>query len=98
MTEKILATISVCESPGFFITAEFSRTGEGMPDGIAAFIAAKLTLIREGSTVRKFVFQEGEWRIIFTFFPTDRVVEERYALKNKVMKRRSQKNDIDDAQ
>ena len=28
--------------------------------------------------------KEGEWRLIFTFFPTDSVVDERYALKNKV--------------
>lgn len=28
--------------------------------------------------------QKEEWRLFFTFFPTDKVVDERYALKNKV--------------
>ena len=32
----------------------------------------------------EFVYTEGGWRLFFTFFPTDKVVDERYALKNKV--------------
>jgi hypothetical protein len=40
-----------------------------------------------GTRSRRFVFQEGEWRIYLTFFPTDEVVDERYALKNKVVSR-----------
>ena len=42
-------------------------------------------LIEQGTNVRKFIYQKEDWRIIFTFFPTDRVVDEKYALKNKVL-------------
>ena len=85
MTEEILQQISEIPTPGFFVTAEFSRTGQEIPSGIGTFILQKLEIIRQGSPARKFVWQTGAWRIIFTFFPTDRVVDERYALKNKVL-------------
>ena len=75
------------QTPGFFVTAEVQRMGSVMPDGLEAFIHSKLSLIRGGLATRRFVFQEGEWRILLTFFPTDRVVDERYALKNKVLSR-----------
>ncbi|RHM87403.1 hypothetical protein DWZ35_23585, partial [Bacteroides caccae] len=45
----------------------------------------KYEIILRGANGRKFVYHKGEWRLIFTFFPTDRVVDERYALKNKVL-------------
>lgn len=85
MTDEILRLIGEIPTPGFFVTAEFSRTGQETPTGIETFVLQKFEAIRQGSTARKFVWQIGEWRIIFTFFPTDRVVEERYALKNKVL-------------
>ena len=44
----------------------------------------KYQAILHGANGRKFVYTEGEWRLVFTFFPTDKVVDERYALKNKV--------------
>lgn len=84
MTEEILRLISEIPTRGFFVTAEFSRVGTEVPPGMEAFILGKLKVIAQGSQVRKFVWQTGEWRIIFTFFPTDRVVDEKYALKNKV--------------
>ena len=87
MQEQIWKYIAQMPTPGFFITAEMQRTGEVMPEGLKAFIQQKLRLIKEGIGARRFVFQEGEWRIILTFFPTDRVVDERYALKNKVVSR-----------
>lgn len=74
-------------TPGFFITAEFQKTGNRFPEGMEAFVYRKLELIREGIGSRRFVYQEGEWRIYITFFPTDEVVDERYALKNKVVSR-----------
>lgn len=86
--EQILNLVSEISTPGFFVTAECSRIGKELPLGIERFILEKLEAIREGSKSRKFVFQQGAWRILFTFFPTDSVVEERYALKNKGMKRR----------
>ena len=75
------------ETPGFFITAEIHRKGEEFPAGIEEFIGQKLKLIQEGIGSRRFVFQEEGWRIYLTFFPTTEVVDERYALKNKVVSR-----------
>lgn len=85
MTEEILRLISEIPTPSFFVTAEFSQVGAEVPSGMEAFIFRKLEVIAQGSQARKFVWQTGEWRVIFTFFPTDRVVDEKYALKNKVL-------------
>lgn len=87
MQEQIWKYIAQMPTPGFFITAEMQRTGEVMPEGLESFIHQKMKQIKEGIGARRFVFQEGEWRIYLTFFPTDRVVDERYALKNKVVSR-----------
>ena len=87
MEEQVWKHIAGMDTPGFFITAEMQRTGNVMPEGLDAFIWKKLELIREGIRSRRFVFQEGEWRIYLTFFPTTEVVDERYALKNKVVSR-----------
>ena len=74
-------------TPGFFITAEIVRLDEAMPMKLEAFIQGKLAQINQGISARRFVFCEGEWRIYLTFFPTTEVVDERYALKNKVVAR-----------
>ena len=87
MEEQIWEYIAGIDTPGFFITAEMQRMGSVMPEGLDAFIRKKLELIRKGIGSRRFVFQEGEWRIYLTFFPTNKVVDERYALKNKVVSR-----------
>ena len=87
MEEQIWKHIAGMDTPGFFITAEMQRMGSVMPEGLDAFIRKKLELIRKGIGSRRFVFQEGEWRIYLTFFPTNEVVDERYALKNKVVSR-----------
>lgn len=75
------------QTPGFFVTAEMQRAGNSFPEGLEAFVSQRLEAIRKGTRSRRFVFQEGEWRIYLTFFPTDEVVDERYALKNKVVSR-----------
>ena len=75
------------DTPSFFITAEIHRKGEVFPVGLEEFVDRKLKLIQEGIGSRRFVFQEGEWRIYLTFFPTTEVVDECYALKNKVVSR-----------
>ena len=75
------------DTPSFFITAEIHRKGEVFPAGLEEFVDRKLKLIQEGIGSRRFVFQEREWRIYLTFFPTTEVVDERYALKNKVVSR-----------
>ena len=87
MQEQIWRDIASMQTPGFFITAEMQRVGNAMPEGLETFVLQKLEAIRNGVRSRRFVFREGEWRIYLTFFPTDRVVDERYALKNKVVSR-----------
>ena len=87
MEEQIWEYIAGMDTPGFFITAEMQRMGSVMPEGLDAFIRKKMELIRKGIGSRRFVFREGEWRIYLTFFPTIEVVDERYALKNKVVSR-----------
>ena len=69
MQEQIWKHITEIQTPGFFITAEMQRVGCVMPEGLKAFICKKLASIQEGVRARRFVFQEGEWRIILTFFP-----------------------------
>ena len=87
MQERIWKDIASMQTPGFFVTAEMQRAGNSFPEGLEAFVSQKLEAIRNGTRSRRFVFQEGEWRIYLTFFPTDEVVDERYALKNKVVSR-----------
>ena len=87
MQERIWKDIAAMHTPGFFVTAEMQRAGNSLPEGLEAFVSQKLEAIRKGTRSRRFVFQEGEWRIYLTFFPTDEVVDERYALKNKVVSR-----------
>ena len=87
MQERIWKHIAAMQTPGFFVTAEMQRVGNSFPEGLEAFVSQKLEAIRKGTRSRRFVFQEGEWRIYLTFFPTDEVVDERYALKNKVVSR-----------
>jgi len=87
MEEQIWRKIASMHTDGFFITAEMHRTGKGMPQGLETFIHKKLEMIQQGLGTRRFVFQEGEWRIYLTFFPMNEVVDERYALKNKVVSR-----------
>lgn len=93
MRDEILKLVAGIPTPGFFVTVEFVNILADFPEGIGEFILQKLSLIRSGAAARKFVFTEGKWRLYFTFFPTDRVVEEKYALKNQVFKTRSRFNE-----
>ena len=87
MEELIWKAIAGMHTPGFFITAEIVRTDESMPMGLEGFIQGKLALINQGISARRFAFCEGNWRMYLTFFPTTEVVDDRYALKNKVISR-----------
>ena len=78
VTDRIFQNVAELSVPNFFITVEFSVMGN------ESFVREKYQAILHGANGRKFVYTEGEWRLIFTFFPTDKVVDERYALKNKV--------------
>lgn len=84
LNDQIFQLVADIPVPNFFITVEFTSSGEEMPTGIELFIKEKYQAILQGVTARKFIYQESKWRLIFTFFPTDSVVDERYALKNKV--------------
>lgn len=85
LSDNIFQTVAHVSVPHFFITVEFSAMGSEMPRFIEAFLKEKHKAILEGATGRKFVYREEGWRLIFTFFPTDKVVDEKYALKNKVL-------------
>lgn len=85
LSDNIFQAVAHVSVPHFFITVEFSAMGSEMPRFIEAFLKEKHKAILEGATGRKFVYREGDWRLIFTFFPTDKVVDEKYALKNKVL-------------
>ena len=78
--DRIFQEVAGISIPHFFITVEFSAMGCEMPERIEAFLWEKYEIILRGANGRKFVYHKGEWRLIFTFFPTDRVVDERYAL------------------
>ncbi|MEY8707017.1 hypothetical protein AALK94_06665 [Bacteroides faecichinchillae] len=82
--DQIFQKIAEISIPRFFITVEFSTVGKDMPKHLDAFLWEKYELILHGANGRKFIYREGDWRMILTFFPTDRVVDEHYALKNKV--------------
>lgn len=83
--DSVFQTVAKVNIPHFFITVEFSAMGSKRPQCIEAFLKEKHQAILQGASGRKFVYQEGDWRLIFTFFPTDKVVDEKYALKNKVL-------------
>lgn len=87
MEEYIWQEIEKMSTPGFFITAEIGQRGDDLPKGMVEFIEQKLSQIKLGLQTRRFLYREGGWRIYLTFFPTDCVVDERYALKNKVLLR-----------
>lgn len=86
MTEDILERISKLSTPGFFVTADIIKKSDDRPRDIETFIAQKLSLISSGTSGRKFAFRDSGWQINFTFFPTNKVVDRRYALINKTIK------------
>lgn len=85
-TDDILHLVGEIPLPGFFVTADVTKTSEETPQGIEEFLKEKYTAIQQGVAARKFAYQNAGWRIVFTFYPTDRVVDEKYAMKNKMIK------------
>ena len=79
VTDRIFQNVAELSVPNFFITVEFSVMGNEMPEHIESFVLEKYQAILHGANGRKFVYTEGGWRLFFTFFPTDKVVDERYA-------------------
>lgn len=84
ITDQIFRKVAETSIPHFFITVEFSASGTEMPEHIESFLREKHKVFFVEPAGVNLSIKEGEWRLIFTFFPTDRVVDERYALKNKV--------------
>lgn len=85
-TDEILQLVSEIPLSGFFVTADVTKTSEASPQGIKEFLKEKYKAIQQGIPARKFAYQNAGWRIVFTFYPTDRVVDEKYAMKNKMIK------------
>lgn len=54
-----------------------------MPEHIESFVLENIKLFFMVQTDANLSIQK-EGGVFFTFFPTDKVVDERYALKNKV--------------
>lgn len=86
-TDDILQVIGEIPLRGFFVTADFTKISEETPQGIEEFLKEKYKAIQQGVPARKFAYQNAGWRILFTFYPTDRVVDEKYAMKNKMIKK-----------
>lgn len=86
MKDAIIDRVNDIPTLGFFVTVDFIKTSEYMPKGIEEFILEKLSLIRKGVSGRRFTFEADGWRMHFTFFPTDSVVDPKYAMMNNVVK------------
>ena len=84
MINEILNMVGNLSTPGFFVTVDFTKKAKDFPVGLETFIFEKSERIRQGVKVRKFAYQESGWRIVLTFFPTDQVVDEKYAMKNRM--------------
>ena len=84
MIDEILKEVGEIKVPGFFVTVEFVETAIEAPTGIRDFILRKYKSIKEGAKGRKFSYQTAGWRMHFIFFPTDSVVEPKYAMMNKL--------------
>jgi hypothetical protein len=84
MINAILNRISNLPTPGFFVSVEITKEAKEFPVGLEAFIAEKIERIHQGVKARRFSYQEAGWRMVLTFFPTDRVVDEKYAMKNRM--------------
>lgn len=83
ITEQVFQLVERLNFTNYFITTEFVKIGDSMPNEIESFLNEKYASIKRGASGRKFKFKESNWVLIFTFFPTNEVVDERYALKNK---------------
>lgn len=86
MIEQLLLYISGIHVKDYFIVTDMVKEGETIPDDIEHFLNEKRQLIESGISGRKFKYQNNGWILFFTFYPTTQGVDEKYALKNKVIK------------
>ncbi len=82
LIDSLHALVAKLDFSGYFVAATYRKVGEQLPDDIAYFLEEKYKKIEQGATGRRFVYRGEGWYIFFTFYPTDRVVDEKYAMKN----------------
>ena len=87
-TDSILQLISEIHIPRFFYYRRLPANRRGYSSRNKRLLKEKYDKISHGASGRKFIYQESGWRMAFTFYPTDRVVDEKYAMKNKMIKKR----------
>ncbi len=68
----------------YFILVYCSSLGDEIPTDLPSFLQTNLLRLQQGKKGRRFVFHKGKWRLLFTYYSKSKVVEEAYALKNKV--------------
>lgn len=85
LIDALHAQIAQLVTPAFFVTAECITHGDVLPSDINHFIIDKYKAIVAGMPGRRFSYRAEGWCLYITFFPTDTVVDERFALKNKTM-------------
>ena len=82
MIDELLARVGNLHFSDFFVTALCRKASDKVPSNIEEFLIKKFQLIKEGASGRRFVYKNEGWYVFFTFFPTNVVVDEKYALKN----------------
>ena len=79
--------LSRLDTSDFFVTVDILSEDKDFPESLDTYIFTKIEAIHSRHIpARKFLFKEGNWKIHLTFFPTQEVVDERYAMKNKMIK------------
>ena len=68
----------------YFVLVHCSSLGNEMPADLPSFLHTNLLRLQQGKKGRRFVYCKENWRILFTYYSKSKVVEEAYALKNKV--------------
>ena len=87
MKTSIYDHLAELDTSDFFITADILTEGEELPESLDAYIYSKIEAIHNRHIpARKFLFKEADWKVYLTFFPTEEVVDEKYAMKNKMIK------------
>lgn len=68
----------------YFVLVYCSSLGDEIPMNLYASLQTKLLQLQQGKKGSRLVYRKENWHLIFTFYSKDNVVEENYALKNKV--------------
>ncbi len=82
LIDALHALVAQQQFNGYFVAATYRAVGNDLPGDILQFLEDKYRQIEQGATGRRFVYRADGWYIFFTFYPTDKVVDEKYAMKN----------------